>query len=108
MSLRLKLVLALAFAALLPMGVAAAVPWLQAERRAGEATARRLDLVRRQAAILIERRKAETSSRMEQATADLSIGRLRVQPLLQGPAGAARGIVTDLAQRYGLDHLEAR
>jgi len=108
MSLRLKLVLALAFAALLPMGVAAAVPWLQAERRAGEATARRLDLIRRQAAILVERRKAETVSRMDQASSDLSTGRARIQDLLQGPVAAARSIVTDLKERYGLDHLEAR
>lgn len=108
MSLRLKLVLALAFAALLPMGVAAAVPWLQAERRAAESTARRIDLIRRQAAILVERRKAETVSRMDQAASDLSTGRARIQDLLQGPAAAARSIVTELKERYGLDHVEAR
>jgi len=108
MSLRLKLVLALTFAALLPMAVAVSVPWLQAERRAREATARRLDLVQRQAAILIDRQKADTATRLDQVVADLSGGRTRVQPLLQGPAAAARGIVADLVQRYGLDHLEAR
>ena len=108
MSLRVKLVLALTFAALLPMGVAAAVPWLQAERRAREATATRLDRVRRQAAILIERQKADIENRLDQTSADLAGSRGRAQPLLQGPAAAARGIVAALAERYGLDHLEAR
>ena len=108
MSLRLKLVLALVFAALLPMGVVVGVPMLQAERRARDETNRRLDLVGRQAALLIARRKDDSASRLGQVAADLGEGRTRGQALLQGPAAAARDLLDLLAGRYGLDHLECR
>src|SRR5262245_19508107 len=109
MSLRLKLVLALTFAALLPMGVVVGVPMLQADRRAREDAGRRLDLARRQVTILIERQRGDAAARLDQAAAEIpAAGRGRVQPLLHGPASAARAIVHDLAERYGLDHLECR
>jgi len=108
MSLRMKLAVALIFSALLPMGVAVGLPMLQAERRAQEEAARRLRSVRHQAAVLIERQKADAASRLKQAAAELAGRRPSRQPLWQGPAAAARTITRSLADRYGLDYLEIR
>jgi signal transduction histidine kinase len=109
MSLRLKLLLALSFAALLPMAVVVGLPMLQAERRAAEDASLRLELARHQVEILIERQQMDAAARLDQVESELASGsRTRLQPLLQGPAAAAFAIVRDLAQRYGLDHLECR
>ncbi len=107
MTLRLKLALALSTVALLPMGVALALPLLQAERRAAEEASRRLEAVRRQAGILIEREKREVASRVAQLGSELGRDRPDRQPLWQGSA-AARPVALALAERYGLDHLEIR
>ena len=62
MTLRAKLVLALMIVALVPMGVALALPMLQAERQARQEASRRLERARRQAGILIEREKSNVLS----------------------------------------------
>jgi signal transduction histidine kinase len=108
MTLRTKLALALAFTALLPMGVAVGLPMLQAERRAQEEASRRLEATLRQTAILIERQREDAVARVEQVAAELRENRSALQPLLQGPAAEARSITRSLAERHGLDHLEFR
>jgi signal transduction histidine kinase len=107
MTLRAKLVLALTLVALVPMGVALALPMLQADRRAREAASRHLETVRRQTGILIEREKREVAARVAQVADDLVRERPERQPLWHGPA-AARPVALALAERYGLDHLEVR
>ncbi len=106
MTLRMKLALALAFSALLPVCVAIGVPMLQAEKRAQEDAEQRLMAARRQAVVLIERRKADIVSRVKMASKELVASRSIRQPLLQGPAAAAGTTVRALAERHGLDYLE--
>src|SRR5260221_2832035 len=89
------------------MGVALALPMLQAERGAREAAARRLESVLRQAGVLVEREKREVTARVARVADDLVRERPERQPLWQGPA-AARPVALALAERYGLDHLEVR
>lgn len=108
MTLRATLVLALTFAALLPMAVVVGWPILQAGSRAEEETAERLAAARRQVTILIERRKDDTASRMDQVAADLAGDRSARRFLRQGTSSQAAAIVRSLAMRYGLDHLEIR
>ena len=108
MTLRTKLALALTFAALLPMGVAVGLPMLQAGKRAREESSRRLEAVRRQAAILIGRREMDAASRVQQVAAELANNRASRQSLLEGPASAAHAVTRSLAERYGLDHLDIR
>ena len=107
MTLRAKLVLALMIVALVPMGVALALPMLQAERQARQEASRRLERARRQAGILIEREKKEVVSRLAQVAAELARDRPDRLPLWQG-AAAAGPVALALAERYGLDHLEVR
>jgi signal transduction histidine kinase len=107
MTLRAKLALALTIVALVPMGVALALPMLQAERRARQEASRRLETVRRQAGILIEREKREVASRVSQVASELARDRPDRQALWQGTA-AAGPVALSLAQRHGLDHLEVR
>jgi signal transduction histidine kinase len=104
----MKLAVALTFSALFPVCVAIGVPMLQAEKRAQENAARRLMAARRQAAVLVERRKADTVSRLMQVAKELAAGRSIRQALLQGPAAAAGPTVRALAERHGLDYLEVR
>ena len=107
MTLRSKLALAMTVVALVPMGVALALPLLQAERRAREEALSRLEGARRQATILIEREKKDVASRVAQVSLDLARDRPDRQPLWQG-AATAGPIALALAERYGLDHLEVR
>ncbi|HEX9427064.1 MAG TPA: ATP-binding protein [Candidatus Polarisedimenticolia bacterium] len=107
MTFRAKLIVALTTVALVPMGVALALPMLQAEARAREAAMRRLEMVRRQAGVLIEREKREVAARVAQVIADLGRDGADRQLLRQGPTGALP-VVLALARRYELDHLEAR
>jgi signal transduction histidine kinase len=108
MSLRLKLALALTFAALLPMALVAGLPMLQAERRAAADADRHLDQVRRQAGILVAREQADLRERVARAAADLASSRAAALPLQQGPASAARALAHQLADRHALDLLEIR
>ncbi|HKN48063.1 MAG TPA: ATP-binding protein [Candidatus Polarisedimenticolia bacterium] len=107
MTLRPKLALAMTVVALVPMGVALALPMLQAERRARDEASLRLKAVLRQAGILIEREKKDVASRVAQVSSDLARDRPDRQPLWQG-AATAGPIALALAERYGLDHLEIR
>src|SRR6185503_11017096 len=108
MSLRLRLALALTFAALLPMAVVAGRPLLSARRHAAEEGARRLDAARRQGAVLVRREQSDLRGRMERAASDLAADRAAARALAQGPASTVRGLVRLLAERHGLDHLELR
>ena len=108
MSLRLRLALALTFAALLPMVVVAGRPLLNAQRHADEEGARRLDAARRQAAVLIAREQADLRGRVERAASDLAADRSAPRALQQGPASTVRFLARLLGERHGLDHLELR
>jgi signal transduction histidine kinase len=108
MSLRLKLALALTFAAILPLGVVAGLLLLSAERRAAEDAAARLHRARQQAALLIEGQQAALRDRVGRAAADLAATRGAATALQQGPASAARDLARRLAERNALDLLEIR
>jgi signal transduction histidine kinase len=108
MSLRLRLALALTFAALVPMAVVAGRPLLNARRHAAEEGARRLEQARRQAAVLVRREQADLRGRVERAASDLAADRTAPRALAQGPASTVRALVRLLAERHGLDHLELR
>jgi signal transduction histidine kinase len=108
MSLRLRLALALTFAALLPMAVVAGRPLVSARRHAAEEAGRRLDTARRQAAVLVRREQSDLSARVERASSDLAADRSAPRALAQGPASTVAGLVRLLAERHGLDHLELR
>src|SRR5260221_12615468 len=88
MTFRAKLIVALTTVALVPMGVALALPMLQAEARAREAAMRRLEMVRRQAGVLIEGEKREVAARGAPGIADLGRDGAGRQLLRPGPAGA--------------------
>jgi signal transduction histidine kinase len=108
MSLRLRLALALMFAALVPMGLVIALPLLNAHARAAEEALARLDQARRQAALLVERERADTIASVERAAADLAHEPGAAGILEHGPASRARALAQALASRHGLDHLELR
>lgn len=106
MTLRTKLVFALMLAALLPMLVAVGVSVLRAESRARELGAKRLEAVRRQAGVLVERFRRETGFRVVQAAADLASDRTAFESLLGASRPAARDIARRLGEVHGLDRLE--
>lgn len=108
MSLRLRLALALTFAALVPMAVVAGRPLLSARRHAAEEGARRLEQARRQAAVLVRREQADLRDRVEKVASDIAADRTAPRALAQGPASTVRGLVRLLGERHGLDHLELR
>jgi len=108
MSLRLRLALALTFAALLPMAIVAGRPLLNARRHAAEEGARRLEQARRQAAVLVAREQADLRGRVERAASDLAADRMAPRALRQGPASTVRALARLLGERHGLDHLELR
>ena len=108
MTLRLRLALALTFAALVPMVIVAGRPLLNAQRNADEEGARRLDAARRQAAVLIEREQADLRGRVERAASDLAHDRSAPRALQQGPASTVRALARLLGERHGFDHLELR
>jgi signal transduction histidine kinase len=107
-SLRLRLALALTFAAILPLGVVAGLLLLSAERRAAEDAVARLHRARQQAVLLIEGEQADLRERVTRAAADLQATRGAATPLQQGPASAARDLARRLAERNALDLLEIR
>jgi signal transduction histidine kinase len=108
MSLRLRLALALTFAALLPMAIVAGRQLLNARRHAAEEGARRLEQARRQAAVLVAREQADLRGRVERAASDLAADRTAPRALQQGPASTVRALAQLLGERHGLDHLELR
>jgi signal transduction histidine kinase len=108
MSLRLRLALALMFAAIVPMGLVIALPLLNARTRAADEARARLEQARRQAALLVERERAETIALVERAAVDLGHEPGAAGILEHGPASRARALAQTLASRHGLDHLELR
>ena len=108
MSLRLRLVLAMTFAALVPLAVVAGLLLMQTERRATADAAGRLERAKRQAALLVDREQRGLRERVGRAAADLAADRRAAAPLEQGPASAARALARRLAERHALDLLEIR
>jgi signal transduction histidine kinase len=108
MSLRLRLALALMFAAIVPMGLVIALPLLNARTRAAAQARAGLEQARRQAALLVERERAETIAVVERAAQDLGHEPGGAGILEHGPASRARALARTLALRHGLDHLELR
>ena len=108
MSLRLRLALALMFAAIVPMALVIALPLFNARTRAAEEARARLEQARRQTALLVERERAETIALVERAAADLAREPGAAGILERGPASRARVLAQGLASRHGLDHLELR
>jgi len=108
MSLRLRLVLAMTFAALVPLAVVAGLLLLQAERRAAADAGGRLERAKRQAALLVGREQGGLRARVARAAADLAADRRAATPLEEGPASAARALARRLAERHALDLLEIR
>jgi len=108
MSLRLRLVLAMTFAALVPLAVVAGLLLLQAERRAAADAAGQLERAKRQAALLVGREQSGLRERVARAAADLAGDRRAAAPLEEGPASAARALARRLAERHALDLFEIR
>jgi signal transduction histidine kinase len=108
MSLRLRLVLAMTLAALVPLAVVAGLLLAQAERRAAADAVVRLELAKRQTALLVGREQRATRDRVARAAADLSSERGAAPALEEGPASAARALARRLAERHALDLLEIR
>lgn len=108
MTLRVRLVLALMTAALLPVAVAVGVPWLRAGGRATEQAGRRRDRALRQAEILVAQVGRDAVSRTERAAFDLGRDRALVDALVAGPEERAMAVARPLAERNGLEPLEIR
>src|SRR5262245_48355114 len=108
MTLRVRLILALVIAALLPLAVAVGVPLLRAGRRAQDDAARRLDLAERQARVLVSQLEQQTGALADRAAYDLGHDRAAVDALVVGPEQRAREVARPLAERNGLDYLEIR
>lgn len=108
MSLRLRLVLALVSAAILPMVVVVAVPWLKAEAPARQETESRLRSAERQAESLVAQRRAEAEAAFDRAALLLASDREALEALTRGPATAAEGVAGRVAERAGLDRVVVR
>jgi len=108
MSLRLRLVLAMTFAAIVPLAVVAGLLLLQAERRAAADAGGRLERAKGQATLLVGREQRGLRERVARAAADLAADRRAAAPLEVGPASAARALARRLAERHVLDLLEIR
>jgi nitrogen fixation/metabolism regulation signal transduction histidine kinase len=106
MTLRTRIVAALVLAALIPMAVVLAVPLIQANKRASEATAQRLEDARRRAELLIERERAGLRNAADHAAESLAGDRDDIAAVLRGPESLARPVAARLAGRYGLDRVE--
>ena len=108
MSLRLRLVLALVTAALLPMVVVVAVPWLKAEAPARKESESRLRAAERQAEALIAQKRAEAEGAFDRAALILASDREALEWLTRGPATAARGVAASVAERSGVERVVVR
>lgn len=107
MTLRMRLIGALILAALMPMAVAVGVAMLRAEKRAQEEASMRLETVRRQALLLIERQESETRSSLARAAEDLSRDSAALESLLGAESRpASSGVARALAVEHGLDYVE--
>jgi signal transduction histidine kinase len=105
MTLRSRLVIALALAALVPTAVVVTVPLLQARRRAASETEARVAQAARQAGVLLEEERAGLADAADRAAADLRANRDGIAALLRGPEGLASPVARGLAQDFGLDRI---
>jgi signal transduction histidine kinase len=108
MTLRTRIVAALVLAALIPMAVVLAVPLAQAERRAEEATARSLELARKNATFLLEKERALTRAAADRAAAALKENHASQTAVVRGPEPVAGPVAAALAEHFGLDRVEIR
>src|SRR5262245_21791353 len=106
MTLRTRIVVALVLAALVPVAVVLAVSLVQAERRASEATAKRLQDARRQAELLVEKERVGLRSAADIAAKALAGDRDDVAAVVRGPESVARPVAMRLAGRFGLNGAE--
>ena len=105
MTLRLRIVVALVLAALVPMAVVLVVPLLSAKRRADDETTARIAAARRQAEVLLERERALLTGGATHAADDLAADRDGLPAVLRGPESLAVPVARRLAERYGLDRV---
>jgi two-component system nitrogen regulation sensor histidine kinase NtrY len=106
MTLRTRIVAALVLAALIPMAVVLAVGLVQAEKRAGEETDRRMTRAREQAEALVEIERSLARSAADRAAESLAADRNELAAVLRGPESVARPVAAVLAARHGLDRVE--
>jgi len=105
MTLTSRLVVALAFAAVIPTAVVVTVPLLQAGRRAEAETASRVAQAGRQAAVLLDEERISLFGAADRAAADLRANREGLSALLRGPEGEAAAVAQRLAERFAIDRL---
>jgi two-component system nitrogen regulation sensor histidine kinase NtrY len=105
MTLRARIVAALVLAALVPMPVVLAVFLGQAQRRAADETARRMDQARKLALNLVAQERDKTSVGADLAAESLRASRDAVAAVVRGPESVARPVASGLAERCGLDRL---
>lgn len=103
MSLRLRLILALTFIAVVAMSIALVIPLWRAERRANAEADARLNEASRRARLMVERRVAEASSRFERMLGAISSEEAIRDHLLRGPAQPAAQDLTRLAARFSFE-----
>jgi signal transduction histidine kinase len=106
MNLRTRIVAALVLAALIPMAVALAVPLVQAEKRAGDVTARLMEEARTRAEALVEIERAAARSEADRAAESLESDRNDLAAVLRGPESVARPVAAAIAARHRLDRVE--
>jgi hypothetical protein len=106
MTLRARIVAALVLAALIPMAVVLAVSLVQAEKRAGEETDRRMTHAREQAEAVVEIERSVARSAADRAAESLAADRNELAAVLRGPESVARPVAVALAARNGLDRVE--
>src|SRR5262245_6961925 len=105
MTLRSRLVIALAFAAVVPTAVVVTGPILQAGRRAEAETDRRIAQARRQAEVLLEEERTGLANAADRAAADLRAHREGLAAVLRGPEGLADDVARGLRERFALDRI---
>lgn len=108
MSLRLRLVLALVTAALLPMVVVVGVSWYRADLPARQETTSRLNAAVRHAGTIVAQQKAEAELAFDRAAMNLAPNRDALRALTQGPATAAQSVASELVASTGIERLVIR
>ena len=106
MTLRTRIVAALVLAALIPMAVVLAVPLVQAEKRANDETAVRIELALTQASKLVEKERVVTAALADRAANALATDHSAIAAVVRGPESVARPKAEALAERFGLDRVE--
>jgi len=106
MTLRIRIVAALVLAALIPMAVVLAVPLVQAEKRANEVTAKRVELAQKQASSRVERARVAFGVEVDRAAKALAADRNAIAAGARATLGLAPATAEALALRFGLDRVE--